>query len=475
MTPGRAALVQLGSKIVNVAVQLGVTMVLARILTPTEYGVVAVLTVFTGFFSMISDLGISTAIVQFKDLTEEDYSRLLTFSFGVGVLFAGAFFLVSSGVSVVYANAIYVPLGGILTGAVLFNSLNMVPNGLLLKERRFGTIAVRLVVCTAVVGALTVVLALMGWGCYAIAVQSTLTALFVFLWNQLSTRTKPRLHGIHPVLRRVGKFSAFQFGHQFIGYFANNTDSLLVGRFLGAEQLGYYNKAYGLAGYPNNYLASSITSVLHPFLSQLQDDHDALYDKFVEMAKAVSIVTAWAMAVFVACGNELVLVMYGNQWTVAGPILQILSFAIYARAMNSCHGPLLLSCGRTDLLMRSTLINSIMTVTFICLGVWMGSITTTAIMITIAYNFELVVPVYICMRICLQRSILSYVRNFAHEIVAFLVSLAVGVVIPAFVDSVQVMLLVRGSAVTIVFLVVCLLLGEKDELVRLARIIRRNK
>lgn len=475
MSPGSAALVQLGSKCVNVVVQLAVTMVLARILTPTEYGVVAVLTVFTGFFSMISDLGISTAIIQFRDLTEDDYGRLLTFSFVVGIVLALVFFVVSVGVSAVYGDSIYIPLGAVLTGSVLFNSLNMVPNGLLLKARRFGTIGIRLVACTGLVGAFTIILALAGWGCYAIAMQATLTALFIFLWNQLSTRTHPRLHGIGPVLHRVGKFSIFQFGHQFINYFANNTDSLLVGRFLGAEQLGYYNKAFSLAAYPNNYLAGSITSVLHPFLSQLQDDHEALYAKFLEMARAVSIITAWAMAVFVACGSELILVMYGDQWVTAGPILQILSISIYSRAMNSCHGPLLLSCGRSDLLMRSTLINTVMTVTFICVGVSLGSITSTAIFIAIAYNVELIVPVYICMHVCLRRRIVPYIREFGHEILAFLVSAVVGLLIPAFTSMTLVVLLLKGCVVSVLYVVICLALGEKQEFVKLARIFKGDR
>ena len=97
-----SALIQLASKMCNVVAQLSVTMVLARLLTPEEYGIVAVLSVFTGFFSLLSDMGLSSAIIQFDDLTQDDYGHLFTISFLFGLALSFAFFLLSLFISVAY-------------------------------------------------------------------------------------------------------------------------------------------------------------------------------------------------------------------------------------------------------------------------------------------------------------------------------------------------------------------------------------
>ena len=167
----------MGSKIISVVMQLVITMVLARLLTPKEYGIVAILTVFSSFFTILADAGISTAIAQFQDLTHEDYERLFFLSLLLGAGLSVLFFALSFAVAWFYNDPIYVPLGAVMTLAVMFSALNMVPNGVLIKERKFGLIGTRLVVCTLVVGVIVILLALAGLGCFAIVLNSVLTSL----------------------------------------------------------------------------------------------------------------------------------------------------------------------------------------------------------------------------------------------------------------------------------------------------------
>lgn len=284
----RAALFQLFAKFANVLVQLVITMVLSRIIAPDQYGTVAVLTVFTGFFSIMSDIGISSAVIQFRDLSEEDHRHLFTFSIILGIGLAACFYGVCCLIAVVYTERTYYSLGAILTLSVVFNSMNMVPNGLLLKEKRFDLVGIRLVVCTCLVGVLTIAMALMGMGCYALVLNSVMTALFVLAWNLAHLKLKPLLGDFRPTLKKIWHYSMFQFGHECMGYFARNIDSLLVGKFFGASALGYYNKAYTLYGYPESYLISSITSTLRPFFAEHQDDSDAMYGRALKVAKTVS-------------------------------------------------------------------------------------------------------------------------------------------------------------------------------------------
>lgn len=136
-----ASIAQLSSKMLNVVMQLVVTMVLARLLTPEQFGTVAVLTAFSGIFNILADAGVSTAIAQSHDLDESEYDRLLFLGLIIGLVLTAAFCLLSLGVAWFYEDAAYVPLGCFMSLAVLFNSLNMVPNGVLIKERKFNLIA----------------------------------------------------------------------------------------------------------------------------------------------------------------------------------------------------------------------------------------------------------------------------------------------------------------------------------------------
>lgn len=442
-----ASFAQLGSKIVSVVVQLIITMVLARLLTPEEYGTVAVLTAFSGLFSVFADAGISTAIAQFQDLTQDDYDRLFFLSLILGLVLAAAFLALSFGIAWLYGNPIYIPLGAVMTLSVLFNALNMVPNGVLIKERKFSLIGMRLVVCTASVGAVVILLALLGLGVYAIALQSVLTSLFVFLWNLAGSHLRMSIGDVRPVLGKVGRFSVYQFGSDAIGWLAGNADSLIVGKMFGEASLGYYNKAYNLYGYPMNILAAPITSTLLPFLSPLQDDLDALRAKYLGVARKVSFIVALCTAWMNVCSQEVILVMYGETWAPAIPLLQVLSLAIYARGVNSAAAPLMSSTGRSDLLMRSTTINTVMTLGMIVLGGSLGSVQALATCVAIAYNIEFIIPMYLCSRYCLRMGVGEYFLQFLPDILIGLGAIVLCNLVPWGLSNVFASLVVKAVAV----------------------------
>lgn len=436
---------QLGSKMISVVVTLGVQMILARLLTPGEFGVVAILTAFTGFFTVLADAGISTAIAQFQDLTRKDYERLFFFSLVLGIALAVAFFLLSIGIAWFYGDDIFVPLGALMTLSVLFNALNMVPNGVLIKERKFNLIGLRLIVCTLAVGAVVIVLAFVGLGCFTIVLQSVLTSLFVLVWNLATSHLRMSVGDFRPILKKVGSFSLYQFGHEAIVWFSGNADSLLAGKLFGPVALGYYNKAYSLYGYPNNILAAPITSTLIPFLAPLQNDKSALRVKFLNVMRKVSFICALCSVGMSVCSAELIAIMFGEAWLPAAPLLQVLALAIYARGVNSVHAPLLSASNRPDLLMCSTLVNTIVTLSFICLGGAFGSIESLATCVAGAYNLELIIPVLFCSKHCLEMKWQEYLKVLLPDVVSIVLALLVCSFIPWPSWDVLLLLVAKGA------------------------------
>lgn len=413
-----ALVMQVVSKYANVVVQLAITMVLARLLTPEEFGTVAIVTVFSSFFAILADMGVSTAIVQYKDLTKRDYDALFFFSVILGIALAGVFCLLSLPISYIYADEELVPLCCLTSLSVLFNTLNMVPNGILLREKRFKTISVRLVAVSVAAGVAAVAMAFLGFGCYALVWNVVLTSLFVLVWNWASTRvalTNP--HFMSPV-RRILRFSGFQAGFGIVNYFARNLDNLLVGALMGSAQLGYYDKAYKVMQYPLNYLTGIFSNVLQPYLSEYQDDKGRLYGSWLGVCRVLAVIGMLATALIVAFPEEILLVMYGDQWLVAAPALAALGLSVGVQMVNSTSGAIFQSAGRTDALFRSGLICTAVSVVGILVGIATGSLWALGLAISAAYFVHFLVTAYLLVWKVLRVSLVSFLRNFVPAVAA---------------------------------------------------------
>lgn len=389
-----AAVFQLGSKYVSMGAQLVITAVLARLITPEEFGLVAIVTVFTGLFSLLSDMGIGTAIVQYRNLTEEDYGGIFGFSIVLAVCLAAGFCAVSSLIALFYGDGRLVGLCCAASPTLLFSTLNSVPEGLMLKGKRFDLIAVRLVIATVTSGALAICLALAGWGAVALVLQTAMSTGVVLAWNLASRPIRYiSLHFMVP-LKKIFSYSAYQFGFSLINYFSRNLDNILVGRFLGGAQLGYYDKAYKLTGYPMSAFSSVIGSVIQPYMAEHQDNPDVIYDCWMKVEKILSLVGAAVAAVFFCTSSEIVEVLYGPGWEASVPVFAVLSISVYFQMMGNPSGAFFQSLGRTDYMFKVGLVNTAITFVGLFGGLAGGSILTVAYGIAAAYCLHMLPLAY---------------------------------------------------------------------------------
>ena len=266
----KAVLINAAGKYLKILLSIVVSAILARILSAEDYGIIAIITVFSTFFTTLSDMGFGAAIIQNKDLNEDDIDNIYSFTVYMSVLFMIIFAICSFPIALFYSDPVYIPLGILLSVSLLFNALNMIPNGILNREKKFVSIAVRTVAVYVGAAVITIVLALMGLRYYALVVQAILTALFTFIWNFATTR--PHFHVRFDInsIKKVINYSGYQFAFNMVNYFSRNLDSLLTGKFMGSAELGYYNKPYNLMLYPVNNLTGVISPVLHPILSDYQ-------------------------------------------------------------------------------------------------------------------------------------------------------------------------------------------------------------
>jgi PST family polysaccharide transporter len=189
-------------------------------------------------------------------------------------------------------------------------------------------------------------------------------------------------------------------------------------------------------------------------------DVEALRARFLRVFRKVSFLSALCVAGMHVCAAEIILIMYGDAWVPAIPLLSILAFAIYSRGVNGAFTALLNATGRADLLMRSTAINTVVTVGMILLGAALGSVETLSICIAIAANLEMILPIWFCGRFCLDMAPLRFFAHFVPDLGAALLTCFLAVLIPWNLPNIFVSAIVKAAFVCAVMFAVKVLVNR---------------
>ena len=369
--------------------------ILAHILSPEDFGIVAITFVFTTFFTLLADMGLGAGIIQNKELTREDIGSIFAFSLRLGLILTAAFALFAYPMSLFYGKPELLPVGVLLSVQLFFTTLNVVPNALLLRRKEFKKVALRILLACILSGVVGIGLALLGLRYYALAIQSVLNAAFIFGWNYFSTRPPMGRKVRRGSMDKIRSYSGYLFGFNLINYFARNTDNLLIGKVMGAAPLGNYDKAYKLMLYPVNNLTHVITPVLHPILSEYQTDKAYIYRKYLQVVKVLSLLGAFITPFVWFASEEVIRILYGSQWEAAIPCLRWMALAMWAQMILSSSGTIFQSLGDTKRLFLSGSLNAVLVVSFIIAGLVEGSIVAVARNVAIAYNLQFVATFYI--------------------------------------------------------------------------------
>jgi PST family polysaccharide transporter len=380
--------------------------------------------VFTTFFNLIADLGIGPAIVQDKTLTDDEINHIFTFSMYVAIVLLVLFCLLGFPIAWFYRNEEYVPICGILSLSLFFNALNVVPNAVLRKEKRFLLIGIRLVVVSVFVYGITIILALVQFRYYALVIQSILSALLVFLWNLKNVKLQLRLKTNFDTIRKIKEYSGYQFGFSFINYFARNLDNLIIGKAWGNVPLAQYDKAYRLMLYPINNLTHVISSVLHPILSKDQNNHEHIYQRYLQIVKILSLLGVFISVFCFWSSQEIIILVFGNQWHEAVGCFKWLSISIWSQMVASSAGAIYQSIGNTKLMFTSGLVHVSISVIAIGIGILLGNLNAFAFCISIGFIIKFFVEYLFLIRKGFQKGIFSFLVNFVSDVVVFILLFA---------------------------------------------------
>lgn len=364
--------VTIGAQGVKFLLQMGSTMVLARLLTPEDFGLVAMVTALAGFVAMFKDAGLSMAIIQRAEITHEQISLLFWINVLLSVFATGVTVLFAPLAAWIFHDERLVLVTYAFAATFIFGGLTVQHQALLTRQMQFKLLAIIDIVSMVLGVIVGIAMAYLKCGYWALVGVSICTAIAncALVWLAFAWRPSWPRRGIGA--RQMLAFGANLSGFNFLNYFTRNADNVIIGSSLGANALGLYSRAYSLLMLPVRQINGPINSVTVPALSALQSDDAAYRQYFINALSAmtsISLPIVVFMLIEAQCTVSLVL---GPQWADVTKIFIALGPAAIMGTFNVAPGWLFISRDRTRILLLYGLVSAPVTVIAFFIGLNWG-------------------------------------------------------------------------------------------------------
>jgi PST family polysaccharide transporter len=373
------------------AMQFGLSIILARLLLPEDFGTIAMVLVFMGFANLFVDAGFGAALIQRVDVEERHIHSVFWLNVLLGAGMTVLFFVAAPFVAAFYEDADLLPLTRTLSVIFVISTVGMVPLALMQRRLQFHLLARISLLATLLSGLIGVSMAWAGAGVWSLVGQTIVSALLLTIMYWWASAWRPRLLVERVALRELWGFTAHLFGFSFINYWARNADNLVIGRNFGAAALGNYGRAYALMLLPITQVISVVSTVMFPALSSIQSDRPRVKRIYLRAVGLISLLTFPMMVGLLVTAEPFVLTVYGDNWTDVIPMIRILALVGIVQSLSNPTGWLYLSQGRTDWMFWWGVGGAGTLIAAIVVGARLGSAFTVAICYTIA-NLLLLYP-----------------------------------------------------------------------------------
>jgi O-antigen/teichoic acid export membrane protein len=334
------------------AISLLGTLVLARLLTPEDYGLVGMARLAIGLIAIFRELGTTAAIIQRKQLSQEFLSSIFWANLALAVVTFGLAIATSPLVALFFHQPTIAPIVRLLAAGFIISALSSVPSALLNREMAFRKVMMIEIGATCFATCLAVGMALRGAGVWSLVISSLAGTCIttVFLWWSCPWRPKRLLSWTE--LRSIASFSLNLSGFNLVNYFSRNADNTIVGRFLGAYQLGFYQLAYNVMLYAVQNISQVMGRVLFPVFAKVQDDNARFRQAYIKAVSTIAVVTFPMMAGVMAVADPFVRAVLGEKWHPVASLLIILAPVGLMQSVVTTVGNIYYAKGRTDWLFR---------------------------------------------------------------------------------------------------------------------------
>lgn len=360
--------------VVNTVLQLLLIMILARYVSKTEFGLMALVQVVIEFSNYFIDMGFSNIIIHKQDINANQLSSLYWLNIMAGIIIFVIIYFVSPFLSVFYNEPGLAPLLNIVALTFLIIPFGQQHKTLMQKELKFDTMSKIDVLSRVISIGLAITAGIMGYGIYALVLQvlaNSIISTGLFLYAGLKNH-RPRFVFSHKELKGMYSFGAYQLGERTLNYFSGQFDTIIIGKLLGAAPLGVYTIAKNLVMRPQQIINPIVTRVAFPALAKVQEDTQLLRRAYINTMNYLSSINFPVHLGMLILAEPLTLILFGPKWEQAIVLIRILSVFAMIRSVYSAVGPLILAKGRADLGFFWNVFFSVITIPTIFIGGLLG-------------------------------------------------------------------------------------------------------
>ena len=370
----RGGAVTVVSHALRFVITVAATGVMARLLRPTDYGLIGMVAFFTNFVAMFKDLGLSVATIQKTQVSRDQVSTLFWLNVALSVAITLLTIALSPFVAWFYGDPRLMAVTVVTATGFLLGGLTVQHEALLRRQMRFFSL-VSIVLISTIIGYLVgIFLAWQGFSYWSLVFSQLALLLANTIGVWFVCRWRPGLPKRNSGARSMIAFGRNFTGFSIINYFSRNLDSLLLGKVWGANELGLYNRAYQLMTLPIDQVNEPVTSVAIPALSRIKDQEQRYRQAYLRMLEKIAMFTMPAIAFMMATSDWIVQVVLGPQWSGTSRIFLLLGITGLFQPIANTTGWLFLTQGRSRHLLHWGFISGPLTMASILLGLRWGAV-----------------------------------------------------------------------------------------------------
>lgn len=373
--------------IVDSVFGLVVKLILARLLIPEHFGIVGMAIVFTGLISTINELGMASALIQFK---QENLRRIhYDTVFWLSILFSLTTFVllvvvIGPFAAWFYDEPILTLVISVIGISVFLNPLNLVHRVQLTRDLRFKALSIIASTASIAGGVGAITLALLGAGVWSIVAQGIIATLVSIPLMWRTTRWLPRFKFSKHALKDVIGFGVYDTFLRALVFLTKNIDYLLIGWLLGAKLLGIYTLAFLLTDTFRQKIMAVLNKVMFPVYSQLQDNRSAIKNYYLQVVKYNTLIVTLFMVIFFLYSVPLLDLLFGPEWDLASFPLQAMAIASVIHAVGGTSSAVLKGIGRVDIDFKMHIIKTLLiTIPIFLIGIYFYGINGAAVAVVI--------------------------------------------------------------------------------------------
>ncbi|PRD44712.1 lipopolysaccharide biosynthesis protein [Phyllobacterium phragmitis] len=373
----RGGIVTAGAQAIKMGLQFLSVIILARLLAPEDFGLIASVGPIVAFVGLFQNLGLQQAVIQRKAIDQRQLNQVFWISALVGLCSTVIVAALAPAVAAFYGD---MRMTGITIAAGLplfFGSLAALPFALMNRQLQFGQLAVNDVI-TAVAGLLAVIAAAYaGLGYWSLVIGPAVSAIVALVAAWRAAKWKPD-RPVFGIDSDIISFGANLTGFNIVNFFSRNLDNILIGKFSGAVELGYYDRAYKLLLFPLQNINQPLTRVMIPLLSRVQDDKARFRDIYMRTNWLLAAVTIPGIAALTLTSEQVIGILFGQRWLPVAPIFAWLGLAGLIQPISSTTGWIFICQGRTKTMFRWGIYSSLTTVLAFAVGLQWGAVGVAA-------------------------------------------------------------------------------------------------